>query len=159
MSVTIHETKPRSPNYTKISPNFASQAPQGARPSLWALHVMLFLPEDPPPNSPKHRLPRGSCRPHRPPASPPFPPQPHHSASRFLLRFCIATQGPEQPAYSSLPHLSPAAPWELAISWISGRPVLGTMSGGQEDPEGSGDFDWSKLALSFILMRFFGRIR
>ena len=81
--------------------------------------------------------------------------QPHHSASRFLLRFCIATQGPEQPAYSSLPHLSPAAPWELAISRISGRPVLGTMSGGQEDPEGSGDFDWSKLALSFILMRFF----
>ena len=53
-----------------------------------------------------------------------------------------------------LPHLSPAAPWELAISRISGRPVLGTMSGGQEDPEGSGDFDWSKLALSFILMRF-----
>ena len=101
MSVTIHETRPCSPNYTKISPNFASQAPQGVRPSLWALHVMLFLPEDPPPNSPKHRLPRGSCRPHRAPASPPFPPQPHHSASRFLLRFCIATQGPELPAYYS----------------------------------------------------------
>ncbi|RLN30451.1 hypothetical protein C2845_PM05G26000 [Panicum miliaceum] len=63
--------------------------------------------------------------------------QPHHSASRFLLRFCIATQEPEQPAYASLPHLSPAAPWELAISWISGRPVPGTMSGGQEDTEGS----------------------
>ena len=159
MSVTIHETRPRSPNYTKISPNFASQAPQGARPSLWALHVMLFLPEDPPPNSPKHRLPRGSCRPHRAPASPPFPPAAAPQRLQIPPPLLHSHTGTRATSLLLLPHLSPAAPWELAISWISGRPVLGTMSGGQEDPEGSGDFDWSKLALSFILMRFFGRIR
>jgi hypothetical protein len=55
-----------------------------------------------------------------------------------------ASQGPEQQTYSSRappPHPSPAAPWGLPISWISGQPARALMSGGQEDPEGSGDFD------------------
>ena len=64
-----------------------------------------------------------------------------------------------QPAYYSLPHLSPAAPWELPGSWISGRPALGTMDGGQDGPEGSGDFNSSTPAPSFKLMRFFSIVK
>ena len=123
------------------------------RPCLWAPPVMLFLPENPPPNSPIHRLPRSSCRPHRAPASPPFPLAAAPQRLQIPPRLLRSHTGTRATSLLLLPHLSPAAPWELAISRISGRPVLGTKSGGQEDPEGSGDFDWSKLALSFILMR------
>ena len=150
----IHGTRPCLPNYTKISPNFANQAHRTGCGRACGPHLSCYSSPRILPQIPQFTGCLAAAAGHiaRPPRRRSRR-QPHHSASRFLLRFCIATQGPEQPAYSSLPHLSPAAPWELAISWISGRPVLGTMSGGQEDPEGSGDFDWSKLALSFILMR------
>ena len=150
----IHGTRPCLPNYTKISPNFANQAHRtgcgrACGPHLSCYSSPRILPQIPP----IHRLPRSSCRPHRAPASPPFPPAAAPQRLQIPPPLLHSHTGTRATSLLLLPHLSPAAPWELAISWISGRPVLGTMSGGQEDPEGSGDFDWSKLALSFILMR------
>ncbi|OEL25097.1 hypothetical protein BAE44_0013883, partial [Dichanthelium oligosanthes] len=133
---------PCSPNYTKIPPNFANQAPfYGAvvpvGPTCHAIPPRGSSPKFP---NPQACLAAAAGHIARPPRRRSRR-QPHRtSSSRFLLRFSIATlgasRGPEQP-YASLLRLSPAAPWGLAISWISGRPAPATMSGAQEDPDGS----------------------
>nr|CAB3464149.1 unnamed protein product [Digitaria exilis] len=104
-----------------------------ARSFLWDLLVRLFLPEDPP-QIPQFTgcLTAGAGHISRAPASPPFPPAATPHGLQNPPPLLGTSQGLEKPADSSLPQ----APWGPAIPWISGRPVPGTMSGGEEDPEG-----------------------
>jgi len=87
----IHGTRPCLPNYTKISPNFANQAHRTGCGRACGPHLSCY-------SSPRITI--YSSRLARPPRRRSRR-QPHHSASSFLLRFCIATQGPELPAYYS----------------------------------------------------------
>lgn len=110
--------------FVPVGPTCHAIPPQGSAPKF--------------PNS-QAASPHGSCRPHRAPASPPFPPAaaPHglqnpppllHSPARHLSR-----------ARETSRLLPSARAVEPAIPWISGRLVPGTMSGGEEDQEGLGE--------------------
>lgn len=93
----------------------------------------------------------------RAPTSPPYHTRRQPPRLKISLLSSHRSLSLRDPTASILlpPATATFAPWELPVSWISGRPALGMMDGGQDGPESSGDFKSSTLARSFKLMCFF----